>query len=156
MRYHYRTQALLTALLLLPKSLTIKNFKSKPEPRRSNNPWYLDALYSQTNTSFPSFRKSRNLITHPSNLSPSHYALHLSTHRLTAIAHYFYAVTPTSYSTLLFRLFSFFIAHPLIATTRIIQAIRNVIRPIETVKTNIASRPFNSIDLTVSLLWKGC
>jgi hypothetical protein len=37
-------------------------------------------------------------------------------------------------------LFSFLTAHPLIAITKIIQAIKNVITPIETVKTNMASR----------------
>jgi len=44
------------------------------------------------------------------------------------------------------------VAHPLTASTNIVQAIKKAVKPIVTVKTNMALRSYRSIAATVSLL----
>jgi hypothetical protein len=51
------------------------------------------------------------------------------------------------------NLFSFLTAHPFIAMTRMIHAIRKVMTPIETVNINIASKSWSSRVFIVSCAW---
>jgi hypothetical protein len=77
--------------------------------------------------------------------SPIHFPTHFSSsaQRLVHYATWRYTKADRA-------LFSFLTAQPLIATTTMVHAIKNVITPIETVKMNIASRPLPSIAMTQS------